>query len=130
MTEPVAGNFFPLTAAMHIQDDSRQLAILTDRAQGELTQQRQGHVPCNRARAACHSADGAHRARCCPLAAGGSSLSSGEMEVMVHRRILKGAGAAWGSHAHQAGCCRPPHGLEPSLLPLLPQMMTGAWPSR
>jgi len=34
-TEPVAGNYYPLTAAMYIQDERRQLALLTDRAQGE-----------------------------------------------------------------------------------------------
>ena len=34
MTESVAGNYFPLTAGMYIQDSSRQLALLTDRAQG------------------------------------------------------------------------------------------------
>jgi hypothetical protein len=34
VTETAAGNYYPLTAAMHIQDDSRQLALLTDRAQG------------------------------------------------------------------------------------------------
>ncbi|KAL4437798.1 hypothetical protein ABPG77_005710 [Micractinium sp. CCAP 211/92] len=33
-TEPTAGNYYPLTAAMYIQDGSRQLAVLTDRAQG------------------------------------------------------------------------------------------------
>lgn len=34
VTEPVAGNYYPLTAAMYIQDADRQLAVLTDRAQG------------------------------------------------------------------------------------------------
>lgn len=33
-TEASAGNYYPLTAAMYIQDGSRQLAVLTDRAQG------------------------------------------------------------------------------------------------
>ncbi|KAL4419672.1 hypothetical protein ABPG75_006770 [Micractinium tetrahymenae] len=33
-TEAAAGNYYPLTAAMYIQDGSRQLAVLTDRAQG------------------------------------------------------------------------------------------------
>lgn len=34
VTEPVAGNYYPVTAAMYIQDDDRQLTVLTDRAQG------------------------------------------------------------------------------------------------
>lgn len=34
VTELVAGNYYPLTAAMHIQDTKRQLALLTERAQG------------------------------------------------------------------------------------------------
>ncbi len=52
--EPVAGNFYPLTAAMFIRDEEKgaQLAVLTDRAQA------------------------------------GASLRDGEMELMVHRRIL------------------------------------------
>lgn len=33
-TEAAAGNYYPLTAAMYIQDGSRQLTVLTDRAQG------------------------------------------------------------------------------------------------
>ena len=36
MTEPAAGNYYPLTAGMYIQDQRSQLALLTDRAQGEL----------------------------------------------------------------------------------------------
>ena len=35
MTEAAAGNTYPLTAAMYIQDADRQLALLTERAQGE-----------------------------------------------------------------------------------------------
>ena len=36
--EPIAGNYYPLTAAMYVQDDStagreQQLSILTDRSQ-------------------------------------------------------------------------------------------------
>ncbi len=34
--EPIAGNYYPLTAAMYIQDtaNDQQLAVLTDRSQG------------------------------------------------------------------------------------------------
>lgn len=34
VTEPAAGNYYPLTAAMYIQDKDRQLAVLTERGQG------------------------------------------------------------------------------------------------
>ena len=34
VTEPVAGNFYPVTAAAYIQDDARMLTVHTDRAQG------------------------------------------------------------------------------------------------
>ena len=37
VTEPVAGNFYPLTAAVTVQDSTRQLTVLTERAQGEVT---------------------------------------------------------------------------------------------
>eukprot|EP01032_Pedospumella_encystans_P011646 gene11646-13532_t len=52
--EPIAGNYYPLTAAMYIQDTThdQQLAVLTDRSQG------------------------------------GASLKSGEMELLIHRRLV------------------------------------------
>ena len=34
VTEAAAGNYYPLTAAMYIQDSKRQLAVLAERAQG------------------------------------------------------------------------------------------------
>ena len=36
MYEPIAGNYYPLTAAMYVQDAAahKQLAVLTDRSQG------------------------------------------------------------------------------------------------
>ena len=40
-TEAAAGNYYPLTAAMYIQDGSRQLTVLTDRAQGACHEGRQ-----------------------------------------------------------------------------------------
>lgn len=42
-TEAVAGNYYPLTAAMYIQDQQRQLAVLTERAQGGASL-RSGHM--------------------------------------------------------------------------------------
>ncbi|CAN0353581.1 unnamed protein product, partial [Scytosiphon promiscuus] len=59
VTQPVAGNYYPVTAAAFLRDegdgdgdDRMQLSILTDRAQG------------------------------C------SSLADGELELMAHRRLL------------------------------------------
>lgn len=52
-TEPIAGNYYPLTTGMYIEDERVQLSLLTDRAQG------------------------------------GTSLNSGDLEIMVHRRLLK-----------------------------------------
>lgn len=40
ITEPVAGNYYPITAAAYIQDGTRQLALLTERAQGAVAWQR------------------------------------------------------------------------------------------
>jgi hypothetical protein len=34
VTEPVAGNYFPVNAAIYVQDDSAALAVVTDRSQG------------------------------------------------------------------------------------------------
>ena len=52
--EPIAGNYYPLTAAMYLQDENQklQLSILTDRSQAA------------------------------------ASLRNGEMELMIHRRLL------------------------------------------
>lgn len=35
VTEPVAGNYYPVTSAIYIQDERAQLAVLTDRGQGK-----------------------------------------------------------------------------------------------
>lgn len=86
MTEAAAGNYYPLTAAMHIQDGSRQLALLTDRAQGEATLRDVAADGAARPRGTCQRA--ACRFACCR--AGGASLRSGQVEVMLHRRTLAG----------------------------------------
>ncbi len=51
--EPVAGNYYPVNAAIFIQDDSSAMAVCTDRTQG------------------------------------GSSLEDGNIELMVHRRLVE-----------------------------------------
>lgn len=41
--EPVAGNYYPVNAAMYIEDDNSSIAVLTDRSQGGSSQ-RDGHL--------------------------------------------------------------------------------------
>merc|ERR1712190_285664 len=53
VTEPVAGNYYPINAAVAIKDSKAQLTILVDRAQGA------------------------------------GSIFDGELEIMVHRGLLK-----------------------------------------
>uniref|UniRef100_A0A1S4HD42 Alpha-mannosidase n=1 Tax=Anopheles gambiae TaxID=7165 RepID=A0A1S4HD42_ANOGA len=53
LSEPVPGNYFPVTAKITIQDERHRLSVLNDRAQG------------------------------------GSSLVDGQLELMVHRRLLR-----------------------------------------
>ncbi|XP_041778570.1 lysosomal alpha-mannosidase-like [Anopheles merus] len=53
LSEPVPGNYYPVTAKITIQDERNRLSVLNDRAQG------------------------------------GSSLVDGQLELMVHRRLLR-----------------------------------------
>ncbi|XP_050094316.1 lysosomal alpha-mannosidase-like [Anopheles aquasalis] len=53
LQEPVAGNYYPVTAKIAIEDEHYRMAVLNDRAQG------------------------------------GSSLKDGQLELMVHRRLLR-----------------------------------------
>lgn len=55
-TEPIAGNYYPITTAAHINDTVAQLAILVDSS------------------------------------VGGASLVDGQIELMVHRRIMRDDG--------------------------------------
>ncbi|XP_039762685.1 lysosomal alpha-mannosidase-like isoform X1 [Pararge aegeria] len=52
LEEPVAGNYYPVTNEITIEDDNTKIAVLTDRS------------------------------------VGGTSLNNGELEIMVHRRLL------------------------------------------
>ncbi|XP_063974588.1 lysosomal alpha-mannosidase isoform X1 [Diachasmimorpha longicaudata] len=54
LSEPIAGNYYPVTAKISLRDEEKQLrmSVLNDRAQG------------------------------------GSSMRNGELEVMIHRRLL------------------------------------------
>lgn len=52
-SEPVSGNYYPITSLIFIEDKGYRLSVMTDRAQG------------------------------------GGSIRDGEMELMLHRRLLK-----------------------------------------
>ncbi|CAH2083597.1 unnamed protein product [Euphydryas editha] len=52
LEEPIAGNYYPVTNKISIEDDNTRISILTDRSQG------------------------------------GSSLEEGDIELMLHRRLL------------------------------------------
>ncbi|XP_072947018.1 lysosomal alpha-mannosidase-like [Epargyreus clarus] len=52
LEEPIAGNYYPVTNKIYIEDDQNRLAVLTDRAEG------------------------------------GTSLVEGDIELMLHRRLL------------------------------------------
>ncbi|CAK1547903.1 unnamed protein product [Leptosia nina] len=71
LEEPVAGNYYPVTNVMYIEDDNTKLSVLTDRSQG------------------------------------GSSLEEGQMELMLHRRLLHddafGVGEALNETANGVG---------------------------
>lgn len=34
VTEPLAGNYYPVTSSIYLKDDTHQLTVLNDRAQG------------------------------------------------------------------------------------------------
>uniref|UniRef100_A0A7S2SZB3 Alpha-mannosidase n=1 Tax=Chloropicon primus TaxID=1764295 RepID=A0A7S2SZB3_9CHLO len=74
VSEPVAGNYYPLTAALAIHDDKSEMAVLLDRA------------------------------------CGGTSLNSGDLEFMVHRRILADDARGVGEALNETECgCRDCH---------------------
>ncbi|XP_045541142.1 lysosomal alpha-mannosidase-like [Papilio machaon] len=52
LAEPIAGNYYPITNKIYIEDENNRLSVLTDRSQG------------------------------------GTSLNNGDIEIMLHRRLL------------------------------------------
>jgi lysosomal alpha-mannosidase len=68
-TEPVAGNYYPVTSRIYIQDTKRniQLTILNDRSQG------------------------------------GASIKDGDIELMLHRRLLKDDNLGVGEPLNETG---------------------------
>ncbi len=70
VSEPVAGNYYPLTAALAVKDETREMSVLMDRA------------------------------------CGGSSLNSGELEFMIHRRMQRDddRGVAEALNETECGC--------------------------
>ena len=67
MTEPVAGNFFPVNTAILLQSHNTTLGLLNDRSQG------------------------------------GGSLNDGQVELMVHRRLLHDDGRGVGEALNETG---------------------------
>ncbi len=70
-------SYFPINAAAFINDDNAQLTVLVDRSQGTPHVARAVRVQ----RMCCPS-------RCIHVDAGGASLDDGQLELMVHRRLL------------------------------------------
>jgi len=71
VTEPVAGNYYPVNALATINDTNAQFTVVTDRSQGA------------------------------------ASLSSGSLEVMVHRRILADDGRGVGEPLNETESIEP-----------------------
>ena len=68
VSEPVAGNYYPLTAALAIKDAKSEMSVLLDRA------------------------------------CGGTSLNSGDLEFMIHRRILQDDVEGVGEPLNETDC--------------------------
>jgi alpha-mannosidase len=68
VSEPVAGNYYPLTAALAIKDDTSEMSVLLDRA------------------------------------CGGTSLNGGDLEFMIHRRVLQDDARGVGEPLNETDC--------------------------
>ncbi|PWA40843.1 alpha-mannosidase [Artemisia annua] len=68
VTQPVAGNYYPLNLGMYTTDNKTELSVLVDRATG------------------------------------GASINDGQMEVMLHRRILYDDGRGVGESLDETVC--------------------------
>jgi len=71
VTEPVAGNYYPINAAAFLRDSATQLSVLNDRSQGV------------------------------------SSMNDGELEIMIHRRLLQDDGRGVGEPLNETDGIRP-----------------------
>lgn len=72
VTEPVAGNYYPLNAGIYLTDGETEFSVLVDRA------------------------------------VGGASLRDGQVEVMLHRRLLWDDGKGVGEALNEEVCCGEP----------------------
>ena len=85
ISEPVAGNYYPVNALMSLDDGTHELAVLTDVSQAcgymlaVTFSFHDGYVPSVTCRADSPISTGVSQA--------GASLQDGALEFMVHRRI-------------------------------------------
>ncbi|KAM0950051.1 putative alpha-mannosidase [Dioscorea sansibarensis] len=70
VTQPVAGNYYPINLGMYLDDGKSELSVLVDRA------------------------------------VGGSSIKDGELEIMLHRRILFDDGRGVGEALDETVCVK------------------------
>ncbi|XP_015951770.2 alpha-mannosidase [Arachis duranensis] len=70
VTQPVAGNYYPINLGIYVKDQKSELSVLVDRATG------------------------------------GASIRDGEMELMLHRRILQDDGRGVGEALDEIDCAK------------------------
>ncbi|CAN6472468.1 unnamed protein product [Victoria cruziana] len=70
VTQPIAGNYYPLNLGMYVMDNNLEMSVLVDRATG------------------------------------GSSIADGEMELMLHRRLLHDDSRGVGEPLNETVCIR------------------------
>ncbi|KAL3617629.1 hypothetical protein CASFOL_037950 [Castilleja foliolosa] len=68
VTQPIAGNYYPINHGIYIKDENRELSILVDRS------------------------------------VGGSSIADGDVEIMIHRRLLHDDGRGVGEALNETVC--------------------------
>ncbi|KAI5418698.1 hypothetical protein KIW84_043069 [Lathyrus oleraceus] len=73
VTQPVAGNYYPLNLGIYTKDKKSEFSVLVDRATG------------------------------------GSSIKDGEVELMLHRRLLNDDGRGVGESLHEDVCTQDPN---------------------
>lgn len=119
LTEPVSSNYYPVNALITIKDDSSQFTVLTDRSEGAWDRLLCMHVavsldPLRAFTTRSHHGDVCLRAR---DVTGGASMEDGEIELMVHRRILYDDGRGVGEPLNETTSCTPYPGTSSPPLP-------------
>lgn len=126
VTEPVAGNFYPVTASAFVRDSTHQLAVTVDRAQGRLPSLwgggeggGRGSIPpaprdawrarvlllrLGRRRCSRPSAERPTHLPSLPSPAAAASLEPGSLEFLVHRRLLADDGRGVDEPLNETSC--------------------------